>query len=616
MRRGISTIRIKIPIPKGLKEKRDALNALPALKEDNQRSLYTDEQIQAQINHLCKNLSNDIDNTNVSDIPACSSSLIDYLAPKKGYPYLPLYFLKNNHNIPIPYEKLSQSSTDVVARLSVTKIIPFSYCELKKMYELYNGDVMKETEVMKMGSTVHRDLEVSVHPQKYITLQNKSSNTIIEVDSYSDDDLLQNYATSPKSTTDSKPALDSETNILDPKSSKKQNLESIDGKENFVDTTDSLGTEIVEDEQFEKVKSEIDINETTKIHQTPEILLGSTSSNVIYTDSTDLEKMQHYKLIETIKRIIELLVHGRCREVLTHGYFSPNSSSLVSLPTSDSIVISGIIDDLKITSDYAGAFDKYKEDLCSHLHNAVDFDSVIRIIRDVSTNWTDSVNSMLYIIVNDDKTRMYRKKPVTSVNKTNMLQVGIYRRLLGLQASDPANSFLSWCRNMEDRQLDLIKPMENDIVTLCCMVNNMYLHDCLKLKNGEPLDFDSIQFKPSPEPYIFHNASNDPKLDILNGEWKFSPNLAHICARLAQVQSLLMPFLHENLQVTYLTQDRELIAKIDGKYDEGFVDNQIDLGMKLWLGKREPVPTNTTYLCDRCEFKNFCQIPLKRAGSV
>lgn len=619
MRRGIHTIRLKISIPKELKDRHVTLGVSQSQKVNSKQRLYTDDEIKKQIDHLYEVHSRgSVDITlKANDTPNYTSSLIDYLAPKKGYPYLPLYFLKNNRNIPTPYEKLAGiSSSDSVTRLSVTKIIPFSYCELKKMYELYKGVAIKETEIMKMGSSVHRELEVNVHPQKHVTLQNEKFNVVIEVDSYSDDDVIPNEKN--KSTPLLGEMNSSEIDIIEYVKSNKHDqvdvgISKFDESDTKLEET-CLG--IVEDEQFEEVKSGIDIKETTKIDTSLEPLPDIIPSSVIFTDSKNLEGTQHYKLNESIKRSIELLVHGRCREIPTHGYFSPSISRLVLPPTRDSIVISGIVDDLKITSEYAGAVDEYKEDLNYHLSNAVDFDSVIETIQNVSANWTDSVNSMLYILVNDDKTRLYRKKPATSINKTNMLQVGIYRRLLGLQASDPANSFLSWLRNMEDRQLDLYQAMKNDIVTLCCMTNNMYLHDCLKLKNGESLKFDLINFTPSNEPYEFQNASNDPKLDVLNGEWKFSPNLAHICARLAQVQGLLKPFLHENLQVTYLTKERELIEKVDGKYDQKFVDNQIDLGMQLWLGEREPVPTNTAYLCNRCEFKDICQVPAKRIGSV
>lgn len=79
---------------------------------------------------------------------------------------LPLY----NPTKYTPYEFHSQYNQDrsyiITPRLSVTKLLVSSWCELRSFYQVYSGSVrLPSTKAMTQGTKLHSKLEAEVHPE-------------------------------------------------------------------------------------------------------------------------------------------------------------------------------------------------------------------------------------------------------------------------------------------------------------------------------------------------------------------------------------------------------------------------------------------------------------------
>lgn len=753
-------LKFKIPIPPNLTSKSSSSSSTTStqlslkLKQnsilnDNPKGQYTDEEVYARINQVCNASdmkSNTIDipenefineNSNSSDFNLKINKLLKYFNTNSNSNsnanYLPLDFLKNS-NVLTPYDELtkiniqqreeqmrkSDSESNEInndnekTRLSVSKIIPFSYCELKNMYQLYIGDVNVENQSMIIGKQIHSDLEIKSHPQIDVKLKSNDGNektiSIDKLVELQNSDLtlktlktqynslnalneqlkneqlrqqtrlrmdlqqLQQLETQNRLDVEKKLELN---NIQDRLKFLKDNYGIIDtGNEDVVhdkalvssggdDTeimkptktpllTESSGTETTPLSRYTlQISTEVESNITketeptsitpisdqktalaTELEESSESLdsnveIDQESENfkpVITLNSTiDPTSTTAYKLSKTITRTLKLLEFGECREVLVHGFYNPQESRMVTdsdelINNFDSnILISGIVDELRLSSVEEDAFLEYKKELKLKLKDVYEFDSIFRIITELSEKWTP----MLYLIVNDDKTRKSMRLPTLDQQKSHLLQVGIYKYLLNLLTNDTKFSYVSWRKNLQNRG-ELNEDIEqnelsNDFLTFICMFNVNFLNDFMNLKNGisiKSIDEIDPNLNKITNTYEFVNNSNNPNLDLLNGRWLIKPTLNHLIIRLAQVQNLIKPFLNDdNLQITYIYQkSNKELQKINQVYDEAYVSNQINLGLDLWLGKRDPYPTNNETTCKYCEFNNKCQIPLKRKG--
>lgn len=571
--RFIHHLKLRIPIPNSILQQEKQIKELESkIKKtclDLKEPKFSDDDVYESISKITKipNTFNK-DNTNSKEefnpnkvqlmesiyraktVDDKINILSDYLSNQLNSTFLPDKFI--NSKKLIPYEKLCDNEFDNNSRLSVTKILPNSFCELRKMYRLYLEESAIETPAMINGRKIHKVLEDRVHPQTDIYLKTK----------YGAKELLQ---------------IDKQQELNIP-----QHISSI-------------------------------INEPAL---TNGILTTIDISDDIYIS------VQLQKISQTINRIINIFKFGKGREILVHALYNKKTNKiLTNLPESgiidkDHIIISGIIDDIYLTSDYDDAFKAFQEELGTEINKQYDFESTFKVIKSKMTQWTDLNDPMLYLVINDDKSIMRRFKPSISNQKNQLLQVGIYRYLLGILSKDINFSYESWRFNMISRREKIDEPLHNSIVSLTCLINQYLLKDYIKLKNGDPINYDGIKNPPSntynssAAPYIFQNTTNIESLNILNGEWKNPPTFSHIIARLAQVENLLKTFLSNKLEITYIDRlNGELINSIYGKFNEKYVNDQINLGMDLWLGKREPFPPSNENICKKCEFNRKCKIP-------
>jgi exonuclease V len=721
----IHTLKLRIPIPNNIVSKSTKLKDTTAKSSPSvisKKLQYTDEEVYTRINEICNaiNIKNSkIDNTNfkssiskndsefsnVKDIDKKLDALATYLSMNKidslsctqsGSFYLPAQFLTNTE-ILSPYSELCKlNKSDQKTRLSITKIVPYSYCELKKMYQLYIGDSNIETVFMQKGKEIHKDLEIGIHPQVDVKLETKlGPDLVVSVDKSNglENTKQQNYVNINKMIEREdilrKLYMQKITHLNEITENSK--LDNVDKTEDFLkekfntietanDESSTSKIHDVNDEDGNNLlailipKDEKEELEENKIMEKKQLLepFGGKSDNkqvdelkeISKADETQVEELESigeeelkeesetedtitepffpiiklqsnvdpvstmaYKLTQTLMRLLKLLEYGECREILVHAFYDKernivlNSLDEINDINDNDILLSGIIDGLRISSQEEDAFNTYKLELQTELENVYGFDEIFYKIKKLTKYWTDSEDPMLYLIINDDKTRISNRKPSLDQQNSQMLQVGMYRKLLGLLTNDKKFTYKSWCENLINRGELIFEPLSNDLVTFICMFNNHFFYDFINLKNGNKInsisEIDSrlMDIVANNNNYTYKNNSNNSDLNLLEGDWEIVPTLGHIIARLAQVLNLLDPFMHNKLQVTYIGQrNNRTIGRIERNYDESFVDDQINQGMKLWLGKREPVPTNSDTICKYCEFNTRCQIPLRRQG--
>ncbi|GAV27260.1 hypothetical protein PMKS-000724 [Pichia membranifaciens] len=673
------TLKVRVPIPRDLQERK--LAELKAFREIRDETLkgksakYSDEEVYLRISKLGKSSSakeHDVpEPTGQGEFEGFSlpvpksiknsrnplneriDALADYLSCRKNTKHLPSKFITSRKLI--PYDELCQVEKNDNARLSVTKILPHAYCELKDMYQLYLGGIRVQTQAMKDGKKIHQVLEESIHPQIDLCLEtlsgedeivriDKSTNlyelkpareTMTGIDTMTTGiDTLQIQSESEHATLYQQPTTmkaPAESKTLDTEEKRMKYL-----KENYniEDTTgdvveNSKEAVVLDEQEAEEDQIQmrpIDAEVTTEIEAEKEangelIVLKLINSELI-------AKSQVHKIAQTIRRLINLFEFGQGREILVHAlYDRKNEKLLTEIPTgkdfspNDCIIISGIIDDLHLTSDHEDAFGAFQRELQDELKEAFDFEETFTAIKNKTKQWTDTNDPMLYLVVNDDKSRSDKRKPSPRYQKTQLLQVGMYRKFLGILSKDVNFTYESWRYNMECRKESLDSPLDNTLVSFSYFVNHFLLNDYIKLKRGEPLEFTGISRPPlqtaerSTMPYVFKNSTNVKELDVLVGEWVYPPTLAHILGRLAQTQCLLNDFLSDKLQVSYVSRSTaECLNTVPGKYDGKFVSEQIGEGMDLWMGKREPSSTNYEQACNYCDFKNKCEIPDRLKG--
>ncbi|GME67476.1 unnamed protein product [Ambrosiozyma monospora] len=76
---------------------------------------------------------------------------------------------------PTPYHMKCIDEKNSDSRLSVTKIIPSIWCELKTIYRLYQGQVEEpNNESMTRGKAEHLDFELETHPIDQYAVQNNT----------------------------------------------------------------------------------------------------------------------------------------------------------------------------------------------------------------------------------------------------------------------------------------------------------------------------------------------------------------------------------------------------------------------------------------------------------
>lgn len=518
-------------------------------------SILMKEKISARIREKVKE--------NISNKPKPPiEQLIDYFSVEKHEKFLPSKKLFHA-GILSPYERLSQNAFNgTKTRLSVRKLLWFSYCELERIYALYIGDKFADTiQQVNHGVVLHKNLEREAHPPRKICLEFNGRKVYVNTD----------------------------------KEYKHQNQDEIFQSEVVQEKLESTEEELKEESLLGET-----LEDTTKT-------VGARTYPTI-KGSINPQNTQAFKLLQTIGRLVNLFQKGSCREILIHAYYSPEKESFVNEDFHSCIAINGMIDELLLDSSKPEELSSFKQIINCVIHEEATYDDVIHAISSYSHSQKNSIK----LITKEYKSRKRAKAPARNFVRIHFLQVGIYYSILKGGALEANACYRSWVNESAGRRIPTHEPLENEIIALCCMTNRMFFQECLKMKYGKEMDFADVSYHPPQHPYEFKNTTNRRFLDELNGTWVYTPTFAHIIARLGQIQHLLYPFIGDEVEVEYLTLNRETVAKIRCQYDFAFVHKGVKNGMKLWLGERDPNVTTNISLCIDCDFKDKCKVGFQR----
>lgn len=491
---------------------------------------------------------------NISNKPNPLEQLKEFFNGEPGR-YLPQNNLFKD-GIPSPFERLSVNFDEGFdSKLSVTKLLWFSHCELERIYLLYLSDNFSEyIEGIEHGVVLHRSLEKEAHPRRRICVSVNGQKIYVETDRHYD---YVNFESEKRNITEKGGELASENS--------KEGIR-VDG-----------------------------------------VKVGPRNYPTVIS-SRNPKNTQAYLLLETLGRLIVLLRQGSCREIYTHGYFTSKTNKFAIDGYGDGIPVNGMIDELKLVSDNTDELTQ----LMSHM-NAPDvptstYDEFIKEFN----QYIMKNNPKIHLNVKEYKSRKSGTKPNRYFVRTHLLQASIYYKLFKQGASNAESYYQSWVHESNGRGLHVYEPLDNDLIAFCCIAYPMFFEECMKMKYGYDMEFGNVSFKPPQHPYVFKNTTNRKSLYALQGNWVYTPTLAHILARIAQVQNLTANFDGGKVEVEYLNLDRKSILVQTADYDNEFMEKGVLNGMNLWLGRRDPTATINKALCMKCQFNDHCKVGARR----
>lgn len=625
--------------------------------KDNNRELQNDQLVNKLIQNFCKLDSLDVKSVKVSNTKneekidtekTILNNKINELSIKlsgsETEPYLPKVI--KNCSDESPFELMKRITNNDKLRISVTQILSYTYCELKKIFQIYLKDIEIKTDAMQKGTQLHRGLEVVTHPQitaKIDTVETdengeKNSRNFIELDKPKElfVEISKMSEASNITKTDIVDNVDIDSGKVGHKfdsANKKWDRKdtSLVPKEYVEHKPQSVGT-LEENMQTPEKKTEPSESMTTS--ESTIVVKDTVQEPAIGEFNLHLNfhvrylQAFEYKLSQTLFRLLNLLQYGECREILVHGLYSKKSNKLMenleeleAASPSDLITISGIVDNLRIESKHSDAFKTYQEELQKQLTSSYDFDTYIQSIQTMRKQWIDpdvkeDDEKLLYITVSDDKTRQRNDMPYKPYQKDALNQAMIYRLLISNLSKDVGFCYKSLSINLDKRGIELYKTMSNELTNACLVGNNFFLNDFKKLKNGKLLNtYCNNKGDLESTPFIFQNLTNDKRFDDLNGKWEIPPTPSLIISRLAQVHSLLDGFFGNTVSVVYINQaNSEVIGSCSQRYTEDSTNSIIKYGMDMWNGRRNPEPAKSKNMCNYCIFKDKCQVQLEFKG--
>ncbi|VEU20573.1 DEKNAAC101482 [Brettanomyces naardenensis] len=456
-----------------------------------------------------------------------------------------------------PYDQLCLSQgkdpSKSIARLSVTKILPFNWCELRTIFNVYDGVFEKpQTAPMLRGKLEHSVFERTTHPSK----------------SYSID---------------------------------------LDG-----------------------VEKEIHIEQTHSFSQLPAEPIVQEELEDIGKRGLQIDpKLRELavKWTSTVLRLLTLFQFGECREVLVHAMYDRENSCLLEgggatgsspLDPDNYILISGIIDHLMFENDTAeGVFEGYQEELKDSITDFLDISDLIKQVGLRANTWCDKNDPFLYVTVKDLKTRKSRSLPHPAQQQSAKYQVGMYRKFLELLSRDPRLTYQLMIINAQKRGIDPFQVLPEALVSELILQNHYLIRDFERLKNGKQIGFEAYDedSRVSKDHFKLSLRGESTTPSQLLGKWETPPTLAYLAARMSQLYHTLNPFFSDRNYIEYSCQG-EVFRQMPYRYNEKEIDQAIDQGMALWLGKREPEGPFVKSICKYCDFHQQCEWHLRQEGAI
>lgn len=313
-------------------------------------------------------------------------------------------------------------------------------------------------------------------------------------------------------------------------------------------------------------------------------------------------------------RLTKLFSEGKTREIRVIGQFDTNTDQLMSTNnkysgnSNDYITLSGIVDQLEIQSENEGSLEEYLKEI-SNLKYINDFEQWFNEISRVYKSWDDELSINIRELKTSGRSFIQNDSIQTAYD-----QVLIYNKLIRVLNKDYETNFNNYFITCKKRGIDIFKPLPIDLIKFIGISNKFLFNDLWKLKNGQQLNYEDDYLNE-----IINNNCNKKgnKLNIptfvndineiyeFYGDWEIQPTTAHIIGRIVQIQSIIKMSNEMFIDFYIVSENDEKGFK---KYFSDKLSNEvINKGMNLWLGKRNPIPTTHSSVCNSCPFQNDCQ---------
>lgn len=343
------------------------------------------------------------------------------------------------------------------------------------------------------------------------------------------------------------------------------------------------------------------------------------------------ESEMAFKWGSNISKIFLLLTTGSAREVLVHGFINLDSKRFVRSSEPDSILVSGVIDQLEIKNP-SGSHGSPPFDIMHHyLEHHHWANPVVDLTKFLNEYKSLSPNLDATLIVTDIKTRSFNRVPAQRlVLDAARTQTFYYHQFFDTLTQDPCETYESMLENARHRGLDVDAPLSFvTIIELVAAWGNLLAADLIHFAEGLPLGFapydDYYKTKCTPhdfgsfiERYEWLSFVKEVEclhpicanLEFLQMEWIRPPTLRWLAARSAQFYSCCLPFIGDETTVEYHNAVSEQIFETHKHhFDRSTLQRALRHACEFWNGERPPNYSQSTDMCKQCGFKAKCRKP-------
>lgn len=318
-----------------------------------------------------------------------------------------------------------------------------------------------------------------------------------------------------------------------------------------------------------------------------------------------------------ILRVYTLLTTGYAREMLVHGYLDLEQGQF----TKDGVLVSGIIDFLKIEGD------QMSEEVEYYLQGKtrIEIDDFIKEMKQIIPKYPEQE-----LVIGEMKTRSFSRLPnQSSVIEGAKLQVSYYRRLLDIISG--ATSYQMMITNASRRHQDLDQPIGLKHV-LKLLIKHWWLigDDLMQMKLGvfrplptRPLanyDLQSIINRQQieeldqmmqGESWWRHLPPVQEILEPFMGPWQQPLTLRYFALRSSHFYQMLSRIPGRDLALEYHNiKTGQVFSKHQFQANDAKVSSELNNASKFWNGsKRIPEPVDDLSKCNYCQYEVKCAIP-------
>ncbi|CAH2353324.1 exonuclease V, mitochondrial [[Candida] railenensis] len=502
----------------------------------------------------------------VSNFKLTENDRLPLVKPKSvtGSPY---YFYTHNNE---------DKSIVENPRISVTKLLTKSWCELREYYDIYAGSKKRKSTVeIEKGKKHHEVLELEAHP-------------IIDVSTVTQEILRRVSLIQARMSLEEEHALSAEPERLkELQANNEAILKLIDGSED----TNKLAEVWVHD-IMEKLYS---------------LFTMSHAREVLVHSYINLDSQGMVTKAETLRK--------------------------------EDILVSGIIDLIELvpTDSNSTEFALYT-DIENWIRfetekeiNGLPMIDLEKFLAVVGEYVHGEFKNAYTLKITDVKTRSRKQiPPQLSVVNAAKQQVSCYKDYLDIMSN--TSSYRMLLENATRRHCNIDEPIGLKTVIKMLRTSSSYLfEDFKKLANGEPIGFkeydDFVKEKylsQHSDKAVYYDLAalldkspieSDPDFEYtelvepLLKRWKIPLTLRYFAARSGQFYSLLSPYLVKPLVTVDYHYGGESFREVKFEFNESTYNQNLLDSISFWNGSRAPQPVDDLSKCNYCDFKGVCSIP-------